>query len=129
MQFETFTEKTLPKKSGGRSGSPRISLNKSGVIVINGVASKMMKIKAGDKLILACDKKDNKNWYVSKNPEGYELRLGYDKKSVMFNHSLLIQKILTACDKEADVTYSFLIAGQPTLNGNDKDQYWGILIP
>jgi hypothetical protein len=129
MKLNYFSEQTLPKQMGGGSKLPRVAFSKSGTITFNPAAGQLMGLKGGDKVTLAQDEEDPRNWYFFKDPQhGFELRPGYKDKGSMFNHKVMVQALLQAFGKPEDITHNFKIAGQPTVMKNDKTKYWGILI-
>ena len=129
MKLMYFSEQTLPKQMGGGSKVSRVAFSKAGIITFNPPACELISLKAGDKVTLAQDEEDPRNWYFFKDPQhGFELRAGYKDKGCMFNHKVMVHSLLTAFGKPEDVTHNFKVAGQPTIMKNDKTKYWGILI-
>ena len=128
MKLIHFSEKTLPKNSM-RCMSPKIGLGKNGVIGINSSACDLISIKSGDRISISQDSKDTKNWYIFKDPNGFELRCGTTNKGFIFNHTHLIKIMTDALGLPADQTHYFLIAGKSTTIGGDKTIYWGLLAP
>lgn len=129
MKLAHFNAETLPRQiGGGTPKQPRVSFNKAGTIMFNGAASSLLELKPGDKITLAQDEEDTANWYFFKHEKGFKLRDGYDKKGCLFNHSVMVKKVISSFKLKEDQTYSFLIAGQPTMIKGDKTKYWGILV-
>lgn len=129
MKLMYFSAQTLPKQMGRGSKLPRVAFSKSGTITFNPPACELIGLKAGDKITLAQDEEDPRNWYFFKDAQhGFELRAGYKDKGSMFNHKVMVSAFLQAFEKPEDVTHNFMIAGQPTVMKNDKIKYWGILI-
>ncbi|MBX3253958.1 MAG: hypothetical protein KF862_07430 [Chitinophagaceae bacterium] len=128
MKLIYFTEKTIPK-STTRSGTAKVTFNKTGVISINQKACDKMLLSPGDKISIAQDEKVPENWYIFKDTNGFEVRGGYDKKGCLFNHSLLTQTVVDALGLPIDKTHGFLVAGKPTTVNGDKTQFWGLIAP
>lgn len=128
MKLNYFSEQTLPKLNvGGKSGTPKVSFNKSGTISFNGKACELLSLKTGDKVTLAQDEDEPGNWYFFKDENGFAVRDGYDKKGCLFNHSVLV-KTFNECFGLPAETKGYIIAGKPTKINGSKTEYWGILI-
>lgn len=129
MKLIYFSEQTLPKQMGVGIKLPRVSFNKAGLISFNKKACELIGLKAGEKVTLAQDEEDPRNWYFFKDAQhGFELRPGYKDAGCLFNHRQMTESLLQAFQKPMDITHKFTIAGIPTVMKSDKTKYWGILI-
>jgi hypothetical protein len=128
MKLQYFSNQTLPQTRGGGNKLAKVSFGKGGVISFNGAAAALIGLKSGDKVTLAQDEEDPKCWFFFKDKDhGYELRLGYDKKAVMFNHVHLIDSF-NNCFGLSRETKQYLIGGTPTVLKGSKTEYWGVLV-
>jgi hypothetical protein len=130
MKLNYFSEQTLPKQKGrGRRGLARVTFGKKGVISFNPQACELMGIKDRDKITLAQDEEDPKNWYFFKDSQhGFEVRSGYKGRGGIFNHRTMVHEFLVAFEMDESISHSFLIGGEPTVIAGSKTKYWGILI-
>jgi hypothetical protein len=128
MKLNHFNNETLPKQMGRGKKLPKASFGKSGTISFNGAAVELMDFKQGEKISIAQDEEDDGNWYFFKDPKGFELRQGYDKKGSLFNHAVMVKTFIESFSLPADITHAFLIAGEPTTVKGDKTKYWGVLV-
>ncbi len=114
---------------GGGNSSPAITLTKSGLIIFNQPACRLLSIKPGVKVSLAQDEETPENWYVFIDPNGFAVRTGYSKsKGCVMNHSGMVKMLVESVNKDTKQTHRFLIGGEPTVMKGSKTQYWGILI-
>ena len=97
--------------SKARSGKATVNIApKSGLISISKAAAEIMKIKAKDKLILAQDDQNPKDWYLAIHDSGFSAR-GDDGR--LFFNSCAIAK--SFCDSiGVDYPSSYLIGKKPT---------------
>lgn len=129
MKLTVFDSTTLPQGTfGTRSGAPSVTFQNKGAIRLNAAAADLIGVKAGDKIAIAQDEENPADWYVFAHPEGYELRLFSDKKSLGFNNTPLKNTFYECFSIDAETKgVRLLLAGQPTKVG--KDTYWGLLSP
>ena len=74
MKLILFSEKTMPVMKG-RTGLPRISFEKNGLISLNKHAVELMGLMIADKLSIAQDEDNPGDWYIFKDSEeGFTLR-------------------------------------------------------
>lgn len=127
MKLNYFSEQTLEKKMD-RSRAAKICFRKAGVISLNPNACEIIGIKPGDKISMAQDQENPKDWYVFRDSgHGFPARKAYNNDGVIFNHKTLVRKFCEANSLKLDKSYQFLIAGQKTTWG--KVDYFGILLP
>lgn len=127
MKLNFFSSETFPNYKRENS-SPKVSFGKSGVISFNDAACTLIGIAEKSKITLAQDEEDAANWYFFIDEEhGYPLRIGYDKKGVIFNHVGMIRAFYGAFGLDIQ-TRQFLIAGQHTIIKGSKTKYWGIIV-
>ena len=74
------------------------------------------------------DDENPEKWYFFKDDSGFEVKIGYNKQGVLFNHAEMVKTLLNAFEKDVTANYSFLIAGQPVIVKGNKTKYWEILI-
>lgn len=125
MNLKKFTPETLPSRTGGPN-APTIAVSrKSGLITINKLAVDLIKLKAGDEIILVQDEHDTENWYVQKIATGgWELRQ-LDSGALAISSVPAARTLLGSLEIDTDKQVRMLIAGTPTKEG--KETYWGIL--
>lgn len=106
---------------------PSVTFSKGGLIKINKQAAMMMGIADGTRVAFAQDQEDPANWYIYQDKEGFECRLAYNKKDLLFNHKTFCVSLKEALGLDEKVSHRFKIAGQPTeIKGT---QFWGMIQP
>lgn len=128
MNLTIFNKETMPQGTFGTgwAKSPAITIGQKGLLKINYAAGELLDVKEGDRVSIAQDEENPADWYITKDPNGYELRLGSDKKSYLFNNIALSKTIYECFELSAETkSVRWLIAGQPTKVG--KQTYFGIL--
>ena len=125
MKMTVFNAETMPQGTfGERSGSPKVSIGKTGAFTLNYAARERVEIENGEKISFAQD--DDGNWYMFKDPTGFTVRLHSDKKSLMFSHGQMARTIKESLELKPEDTVRFFIAGQPEVHS--KVKYWGLII-
>lgn len=130
MKLKNFNLKTLPKINAGRTQVARVTFTKYGTIAINARASTLMGLAKDTKITLSQDEDDKDNWYFYIDPDdGFPVRVGYDKKGVLFNHAGLVKEVVEYFELSRDRSHGFLLAGKPTTIKGDKTNYWCLIKP
>jgi hypothetical protein len=94
MNLTVFNNETAPQGSFGRRAAvPAITIHAKGLIKLNYPAAQLIGVSEGDRVSIAQDEENPADWYITKDANGYELRLGTDKKSYLFNNSRLTRTI------------------------------------
>lgn len=125
MKLTQFNSETLPLY--GRTRLPRVSFIRSGNISLNGAAIELMQLKPECKLAIAQDQDNPGDWYIFEDDKGFKVRSKDIKKTgqMIFSHKELVTTFVTCFGLNMNKTYSFLLAGEPTMVG--KRKYYGIL--
>lgn len=78
-----------------KTGIPRITISRKGLVTINPELAKIMKISKGSRIVILQSQKDSRDWYlrVSKDEEAFILRQFHGQKSLGFNCSKLCNVI------------------------------------
>lgn len=95
-----------------KGGNRTVRINRSnGVIYLSRMLAKSLSFRGGEKMIIANDEDNPKDWYLGKtnNENGFDLR--DDKGGVRFINKCLALKILDSAKVEANST--FLVAKEP----------------
>lgn len=111
MKLNLFNSQTMPRSVGrGSEKNPRVSISKTGVIMLNKTATSLMAIKPGDKISFGQEETESNDasWYVFKDDlNGFTIREPEFKKSgcAAFNHTSLAKELLASygIDEHAEV--------------------------
>jgi hypothetical protein len=127
MKLNLFSPVTFPKSEIRSNSKPSISFGKSGVISFNPAAIRLMELNAGDGIIIASDDECPSDYYVTKNSDGYPLRLSSGTGNLIFNHKSLCEKVMTLMELEVNVTHRIMISNSPVDIEGSTSVYYGLL--
>lgn len=95
-----------------KCGNRTVRINRSnGVIYLSRMLANSLSFRSGEKLIIANDEDNPKDWYLGKTNDGNGFDLKNDKGGVRFINKYLALKILDSAKVEANST--FLVAKEP----------------
>ena len=109
-------------------GPPQISINPKAVLIsFTGKTIELLKIAEGEKIAFSQDEESPRDWFLSKNENGFPLRVRDDSKkkikSYSLNNNAIARKLLNSLGIEG--SFRFTIGTEPiNINGVD---YWPII--
>lgn len=99
MKLKHFNTANLPKQE---RGAPYLHLNsKTGLIRITDQAAARIGLKPGDKVAFAQDEEESGDWYLYKDPEGFEIRDGNKDNNtygLLFNSTAAVRLVFDSVD-------------------------------
>jgi hypothetical protein len=111
MNLKIFTE----KECRVITREPSVRITTGGVIVINTAAMKQMQLAAGNRISMAQDDENPKDWYIFRHADGLEVKAkNGDQKSFGIQSSFLCNEILKSLGLEKGKTCGFKLAPAPT---------------
>ncbi len=123
MKLKRFNAETCPQLVGAK-GKRSLSINHKGHVLINGLAVTTMGLKPGDKISIVQDQDHPEDWYITKDPNGFELR-HKSGNTLMTQSTAMCIQVLNCMEFTGKHNYHFPIAGTATIF--EKHKYWGIL--
>lgn len=128
MKLTVFDNETMPKQLG-RTGVPRITFSKSGVIALNKCAVEALGISVGDKISFAQDDTEDAPWYAYVDETGFKIRAKDFEKNgnACFNHAELSKAIIESFgyDEDESKSVSLQLATEPVVHA--KKSYYQLL--
>ena len=122
MEFKIYNEKNCRVTT--REAAVR--LTKGGVVILNAAAIKKMEFVIGNRIVFAQDVKQTKEWYISRDADGFEIKSkSGTTQSYGIQSSGLCNEILASLGLAAKSSYTFKLAGAAT--EVDGKAYWGLI--
>jgi hypothetical protein len=111
MNLKIFTE----KECRVITREPSIRITTGGVLMINTAAMKQMQLVAGNRIAMAQDAENPRDWYIYRNADGLEIKVKNGKQqSWGIQSSFLCNEILKSLGFEKGKTCGFKLAPAPT---------------
>jgi len=113
MELEKFNPTNVKTV---RTGKPTVRFAKSGQVSLNKFLVELLKIKEGDMVEFAQDKKAPEDWYIKKTKlDGFVVR-NTGKKTIAFAFyaSEMFKKIAACVGKTDEISVGFVVGTQPT---------------
>jgi hypothetical protein len=109
---------------------PTVRFTKDGVVIINHVAMKHLRLSCDSRVSIGFDKKDPSEFVVFKSDNGWRVRVGKHNEGI-FNSMGLVRHIIDATWKRRShvpgenkpCSISFRVARLPVDDGKNKDVY------
>jgi hypothetical protein len=84
-----------------KPSTPSVNMNaKAGLINISKAACEILNLSKGDKVVLFQDEDAKRDWYLEKNPVGFELRDDGKTASLSFNCTAVVRELFKSVGYE-----------------------------
>ncbi len=105
-----------------KDAAPKVHFAHYGLISLNESAVNLIGLKPGDRIRLLQNKRNPKEWFLSKDTSGFVLRKAYDKKckSLIVNNAFAVKALASALGK--DKSFAVKLGLQP-----DGDGWWSLI--